>query len=67
VRTIPWRAACAAGPRRTLAERWDGHRRQVERAPDVNRIGYTVLDAVSCAAECVVVASGKPRWLKLRA
>jgi len=23
----------------------------------VNRIGYTVLDAVSCAAECVVVAA----------
>ena len=65
MRTIPWRAACAAGPRRTL--RWGGHRWQVERAPDVNRIGYTVLDAVSCAAECVVVAAGKPRWLKLRA
>jgi hypothetical protein len=39
-----------------LAERWAG-RWQVERTPDVNRIGYTVLDAVSCAATCVAVGS----------
>ena len=29
----------------TLAERWTGVRWQVERTPDVNRIGYSVLDA----------------------
>jgi hypothetical protein len=42
----------------TLAEGWNGVRWQVERTPDVNRIGYTVLDAVSCAAHaCVAVGS----------
>ena len=41
-----------------LAERWTGVGWQVERTPDVNRVGYTVLDAVSCAARgCLAVGS----------
>jgi hypothetical protein len=57
----------------TLAERWTGARWQVLRTPDVNRIGYTVLDAVSCAGHaCLAVGSyngatliaerAGPRW-----
>jgi hypothetical protein len=39
-----------------LAERWTGVRWRVQPAPGVNRIGYTVLDAVSCAAHaCLAV------------
>jgi hypothetical protein len=50
-------AVGATGAQYALAERWDGARWQVERTPDVNRIGYTVLNAVSCAATCVAVGS----------
>jgi hypothetical protein len=42
----------------TLAERWTGVRWQVQPTPDVNRIGYSVLTAVSCAAHaCLAVGS----------
>lgn len=43
-------AVGATNTQYALAERWTGVRWQVQPAPDVNRVGYTVLDAVSCAA-----------------
>ena len=45
-----------------IAGRWDGHRWRLTRYGPI-----TGPPSVSCAAACVVVASGEPRWLRLRA
>jgi hypothetical protein len=45
-----------------VAERWDGRRWRLTGSGSI--VGPP---SVSCAAECVVVASGERRWLKLRA
>jgi hypothetical protein len=41
-----WAAPPGSGP---LAERWDGVAWHRQRTPNLNRIGYTALDSVSCA------------------
>ena len=44
-----------------IAERWDGRRWTLARYGPI-----TGPPSVSCVAACVVVASGGPRWLRLR-
>jgi hypothetical protein len=53
---VGWYYTSAAGPRRTLAERWNGRRWQVQRtaAPD------GVLSGVSCPVPAVCLAVGDP-------
>jgi hypothetical protein len=43
----------------TLAERWDGTRWTIQSTPNLSRIGYTALTAVSCtsAADCTAVGT----------
>ena len=45
-------------PRVALAERWDGSTWTIQRVPDVNRIGYTELTAVSCSSASACLAAG---------
>ncbi len=45
-----------------VVERWDGRRWRLTRSGSI-----AGPPSVSCAADCVVVAAGKVRWLRLRA
>lgn len=49
---------CQTDTQYTLAERWTGVRWRVQPTPDVNRIGYSVLTAVSCAAHACLAVGG---------